>query len=702
MQRQKNDTIRVSIRVRPLLEHEDEEFWKPDLNNNTLKTVSSNEYNYLINTKDNLLSNKEKTLKKVVLESVYSPQIFGFDKIYDKTSNTQSIYKESCKEITKSILSGFNGSILMYGQTTSGKTFTMLGSPENPGILPCVLRDIFNSIKKDKTLINTKVLCSYIEIYNENIHDLLTNSTNLKLVEDSKFGVICSGMKKVLIQNFEDGINLKDYGEENRKYKETLINEYSSRSHSIFQITIESVFKDDKGLEYNKRSYLNLVDLAGSERIHDYDQKSELFTETGHINKSLFVLANVINKLAEGKTGYIPYRDSKLTRLLSQSLGGNALTSIICTISPAALNYYQTLSTLRFATRAKIIKIKAEALINISEKNEIEYYKQEIKRLKKEIDQRKNAGSFNKRFIPEDEFKEILKSNEQLLHELEQYKSLYYKEKDKNEALQNNKSRSNNINENTPSLSYLSGGEENIQKDNISLDSRKFGNDDISYLENIVNKINQSADKTDKIDTPNLSSNSIYNHLANANKQDKQSNFKEQLGKYLQDQPQRTNIDSLNNQYSNIGTSNKYNIHYMEPKPKSLSYKANYFTLDSKDIYDSMILQYNIDYQQSIEDNIKILKKNYDSLLQKMEETLESQKLGLENYFRNKIKETLVLFSEQNPNNTHQGNLPIISITKEHSLKLNELRDCFDNKLKESEKEFYSKLKEITIKLNNK
>lgn len=132
--------------------------------------------------------------------------------------------------------------------------------------------------------------------------------------------------------------------------------------------------------------YKNLIDLAGSERINDYDSKSEIFSETGYINKSLFVLANVINKLAEGKSTYIPYRDSKLTRLLSQSLGGKALSAIICTISPAALNYYQTLSTLRFATRAKIIKVKAEALYKINNKDEIDFYKKEIMRLKKEIE----------------------------------------------------------------------------------------------------------------------------------------------------------------------------------------------------------------------------------------------------------------------------------------------------------------------------
>lgn len=171
-----------------------------------------------------------------MLESVYSPQVFGFDKIYNKQCNSQLIYKEVCRDITSSVISGFNGSIFMYGQTTSGKTFTMLGSPENPGILPCAIRDIFAFIKKDQSIIDSKVYCSYIEIYNESVHDLLSNTPNLKLVEDMRFGVTVLGAKKVRIKNFDDGINLKDYGEENRKYRETMINEYSSRSHSIFQI----------------------------------------------------------------------------------------------------------------------------------------------------------------------------------------------------------------------------------------------------------------------------------------------------------------------------------------------------------------------------------------------------------------------------------------------------------------------------------
>ena len=157
--------------------------------------------------------------------------------------------------------------------------------------------------------------------------------------------------------SFEQAIILMNYGEEHRVYKETSIHEHSSRSHSIFRIYIERTPKNGKKRWH---SMLNLVDLAGSERLNEFEYKTDTLGETGYINKSLFILSNVINKLAEGKSSHIPYRDSKLTRILSMALGGNSLTAIICTISPATVNYYQTLSTLRFASRAKVVKNKPQ------------------------------------------------------------------------------------------------------------------------------------------------------------------------------------------------------------------------------------------------------------------------------------------------------------------------------------------------------
>ena len=511
--KEKNNCIRVCIRVRPLLEHEDVEFWQVDKDKNIIYTDNYySDQNEIINESyalTNNLSNKslsyaKKDVKKLLIDSIYAPQKFNFDRVYSIDCDSQLIYKEMCKDVVSSALQGYNGSIFMYGQTTSGKTFTMLGSPSNPGVLPCVLRDIFlkmKKIKKDNNKIEFKVYCSYIEIYNENIHDLLTDSNYLKLIDDKKYGVVVAGAKKVKIDDFETGIAIKNFGEENRKYRETLFNEYSSRSHCIFQIFIESFeIKDEGENVINKFSCLNLIDLAGSERINEYESKNITTGETGYINKSLFVLAHVINKLAENNTGkkiHIPYRDSKLTRLLSQALGGNSLTTIICTVSPAALNYYQTLSTLRFAMRARSVKLKLNSNEYVDDKEKIEFYKNEIKKLKEELRNRnlqdisirsEGYGNNNtlhggKAFI-RDDLKEIMNSYKNMNDELNNYKELYLKEKQKTENYREhfdnlkNKKEINNIN--------------NINTDN-----------DVTFIDEILTQINLNDESNNQINSLN-------------------------------------------------------------------------------------------------------------------------------------------------------------------------------------------------------
>jgi hypothetical protein len=410
----------------------------------------------------------------------------------------------------------------MYGQTTSGKTFTMLGTPNSPGLLPCALRDIFSLIQKEKNPQLYHVHCSYIEIYNENLHDLLTDSNNLKLVDDNKFGVIVSGAKRVKINSFEDGITLKDFGEENRKYRETLINEYSSRSHTIFQIFIETEYLNSDNVEGVRYSCLNLVDLAGSERLNDYDTKTEAFGETGYINKSLFVLANVVNKLAENKNSYIPYRDSKLTRLLSQALGGNSLTAVICTVSPAAVNYYQTLSTLRFATRAKIVKTKPSVNEYIDDKGVIEFYKNEVKKLQEELKSRSiiennksnyglSASNFSNEHIPANKelLEHIIKTNESLSNELGNYKEMYLLEKDRNDKIKNEIEKLKMMN---------NFGEEDkgrVDRDNEKNRSGKNFNP-INKNMNSMSPISQNYDYPSNIESKNFKqSNSSSNFMNN-------------------------------------------------------------------------------------------------------------------------------------------------------------------------------------------
>jgi hypothetical protein len=609
----KNETIKVCVRLRPLLSHEDTEFWIVDESKNTISTLNSN---YLYNMKFSseekfsVFSSKEKEIKKVLMDSVYSPQNFTFDKIYSTSYNSQAIYKETCRNITKSVISGYNGTIFMYGQTTSGKTFTMLGTPNSPGILPCALRDIFNMINKEKDPSTFSVHCSYIEIYNENLHDLLTDNNNLKLVDDSKYGVIVSGAKRIKIKNFEDGITLKDFGEENRKYRETLINEYSSRSHTIFQIFVESEYKLEDNSEGVRYSCLNLVDLAGSERLNDYDNKTEAFGETGYINKSLFVLANVVNKLAEGKNNYIPYRDSKLTRLLSQALGGNSLTAVICTVSPAAVNYYQTLSTMRFATRAKIVKTKATLNEYLDDKGAIEFYKNEIKKLQDELKKNNSAGNsgvntgFNSamqfypssavgNFVTNDPnlnsllannpqlsqmaqlfhytnkelLDHIVKTNEKLTNELQSYKEMYLSEKEKNEVFRseiekikleigmsnkNNLTSTQNQNQGHGMNNYPNSNSNNnaFLNQNGKLENLNFDyNQNLNNL-NLNNNPNQNQNHNQK--SPYQMNNNNNNNFMNQNNNNNYSNPQNQIS------PTNRNNNSINqiNHNSHVNQSN--------------------------------------------------------------------------------------------------------------------------------------------------
>ena len=279
----KKENIRVYIRMRPLLKYEDQIFWKINSENNMIYTINYFSSDY---SEDNLSNHNDK--KRQIIDLIHSPQKFYFDKIYSPHIESQFIYKEICQDIMTSLIEGFNGSILMYGQTTSGKTFTMLGTPNSPGILPCSLNDIFISINKKADILDNymiNIYCSYLEIYNEKINDLLNNSKNLRLIDDKRYGIVVSGAKRVKIKNFEEGIAIKDYGEENRKYRETHINEYSSRSHCIFQIYLEQYHLDEEGnINKSYLSCLNLVDLAGRERLDATDTKIKNIEETGYTN----------------------------------------------------------------------------------------------------------------------------------------------------------------------------------------------------------------------------------------------------------------------------------------------------------------------------------------------------------------------------------------------------------------------------------
>eukprot|EP00762_Andalucia_godoyi_P005586 ANDGO_00512.mRNA.1 Kinesin-like protein KIN-7L len=316
---------------------------------------------------------------------------YSFDRVYDINDETNQIYQEVAQKIVHSALDGFNGTIFAYGQTSSGKTFTMHGVPDCPGIIPQAVSDIFSSLaaKVDREFL---VRVSYLEIYNEVVRDLLSpQSGPLKIHEDVDRGIFVGDLKEEVVMNAEEVLSLMKQGENNRHVGATNMNERSSRSHTIFRMMIESRSREDGNV---RLSTLNLVDLAGSERAVATGAEGQRLKEGAHINKSLLTLGTVIAKLSSGESqSHIPYRDSKLTRILQPALGGNSLTSIIATITPAGMNCEESHSTLKFASRAK--KIKNSAHINevvFDDQALLKRYIKEIETLRTQIRDQEESG----------------------------------------------------------------------------------------------------------------------------------------------------------------------------------------------------------------------------------------------------------------------------------------------------------------------
>ncbi|KAG2643473.1 hypothetical protein PVAP13_2KG337400 [Panicum virgatum] len=295
-----------------------------------------------------------------IAHSAQSSIRFEFDRIFGQECRTAEVYETRTKHIVDSVIRGFNGTVFAYGQTNSGKTYTMRGSANEPGIIPLAVHDLFQCIEEhmDREFL---VRMSYMEIYNEEINDLLVpEHRKLQIHESSEKGIFVAGLREEIVTCAEQVMDFMSFGESHRHIGETNMNLYSSRSHTIFRMVIESREKgDDNEAEDScdavRVSVLNLVDLAGSERAAKTGAEGVRLKEGSHINKSLMILGTVIKKLSEGiegQGGHVPYRDSKLTRILQPALGGNSNTAIICNITLAQVHADETKSSLQFASRA--------------------------------------------------------------------------------------------------------------------------------------------------------------------------------------------------------------------------------------------------------------------------------------------------------------------------------------------------------------
>ncbi|KAL1345380.1 hypothetical protein HN51_019129 [Arachis hypogaea] len=392
----KGVNVQVLLRCRPLNEDE--------MRVNTPVVISCNEGRREVSAVQNI-ANKQ------------IDKTFAFDKVFGPASQQKELYDQAVSPIVYEVLEGYNCTIFAYGQTGTGKTYTMEGGarkkngefPSDAGVIPRAVKQIFDILEAQNAEYNMKV--TFLELYNEEITDLLAPEETVKfvddkskkpiaLMEDGKGGVFVRGLEEEIVCTANEIYKILEKGSAKRRTAETLLNKQSSRSHSIFSITIHIKECTPEGEEMIKWGKLNLVDLAGSENISRSGAREGRAREAGEINKSLLTLGRVINALVE-HSGHVPYRDSKLTRLLRDSLGGKTKTCIIATISPSIHCLEETLSTLDYAHRAKNIKNKPEVNQKMMKSAMIKDLYSEIDRLKQEV---YAAREKNGIYIPRDRY----------------------------------------------------------------------------------------------------------------------------------------------------------------------------------------------------------------------------------------------------------------------------------------------------------
>uniref|UniRef100_A0A672Z894 Kinesin family member 13A n=1 Tax=Sphaeramia orbicularis TaxID=375764 RepID=A0A672Z894_9TELE len=345
------------------------------------------------------------------LSVLYPLQVFAFDHCFwsmdesnvPKYAGQEVVFKCLGEGILENAFQGYNACIFAYGQTGSGKSFSMMGNGEQPGLIPRLCCSLFERVHKEENEAHTfKVEVSYMEIYNEKVRDLLDpkgSRQSLKVREHKVLGPYVDGLSQLAVTSFEDIEVLMSEGNKSRTVAATNMNEESSRSHAVFSIIV---------------SKLSLVDLAGSERVSKTGAAGERLKEGSNINKSLTTLGCVISALADqsaakGKAKFVPYRDSVLTWLLKDNLGGNSKTAMIATVSPAADNYEETLSTLRYADRAK--RIVNHAVVNEDPNARIiRELREEVEKLKVQLSQAESLKA--------PELKEKLQESEKLIQEM--------------------------------------------------------------------------------------------------------------------------------------------------------------------------------------------------------------------------------------------------------------------------------------------
>ncbi|XP_022748299.1 kinesin-like protein KIN-5B [Durio zibethinus] len=556
--RDKEVNVQVLLRCRPLSEDEQRM--------NVPKAISCNEHKREVTVLQNV-ANKQ------------VDRVFTFDKVFGPKAQQRTIYDQAIAPIVNEVLDGFNCTVFAYGQTGTGKTYTMEGGmrnkggdlPAEAGVIPRAVRQIFDTLEAQNADYSMKV--TFLELYNEEITDLLTPEESpryaedkqrkpISLMEDGKGCVVVRGLEEEAVYSANEIYTLLERGAAKRRTADTLLNKRSSRSHSVFSITVhikESAVGDEELIKCGK---LNLVDLAGSENISRSGAREGRAREAGEINKSLLTLGRVINALVE-HSPHIPYRDSKLTRLLRDSLGGKTKTCIIATISPSAHSLEETLSTLDYAYRAKNIKNRPEANQKMSKAVLLKDLYLEIERMKEDV---RAARDKNGVYIPHERFaqeeaekKAKMEKIEQLENDLnlsekqaDKYRELYLTEQEQKLDLESDiKDCKINLEKNRKELLDL---QENHRAAILTLKEKEFIISKLLYSENSL--IERTKELRTDLQHASEDINSLFAKLDDKDKMEAENRnivltFGSQLDQHLKDL-HKTILGSISQQHQQL------------------------------------------------------------------------------------------------------------------------------------------------------
>jgi len=383
--------IRVAVRVRPENSAEEAGAFR-----NVIEVVDDRMliFDPKNDEDDFFFHGKKQNRQRDLNKAVRKDHTFTFDVVFGPTSNNEDVFVSTTKDLVDVLFDGYNCSVFVYGATGAGKTHTMLGSAENPGITFKTVMELYKRIEEKMEECSCEIAVSYLEVYNETIVDLINQSSGpLAIRDDGSNAINIPGLSIHKPSGPDDLLSLLQHGNANRQQHPTDANSESSRSHAVFQVMLKQTGRNE-GLKGSvKVAKLSMIDLAGSEKGSVTSSRAKArFREGANINKSLLALGNCINALAEGSK-YIPYRNSKLTRLLKDSIGGNCRTVMISNVSPSSMSFEDTYNTLKYADRAKKIKINLKKNL-VSVNFHVGQYAKIVEELKSEVSglKRKNSA----------------------------------------------------------------------------------------------------------------------------------------------------------------------------------------------------------------------------------------------------------------------------------------------------------------------